>query len=295
PLSRIGTKGAFLRTWRLMSIDGTTLDVADTPANADHFGYAGNDRARSAFPQLRLVTLAEVGTHAAVGAAMGPYSTGERTLAHTLGPLCEAGMLVLADAGFYSFELLDAYAGTGVDLAWRVGASVELPLVRPLPDGSYTALVFAPRTRRLVKDRLPAQARAGQEVDPEWARLVRAVDYTVPEANPKGELITLVTTVTDPCELDAVELAGAYAQRWEHESALGQIKSRLLAPGTVISSQSPPMVTAQVWGVLLAHYAVRELMARAADGAGYAPDRMGFTHAVRVVRRAALDGTAFPP
>lgn len=295
PLAGIGTKGAFLRTWHLMSVDGTTLDVADTGANADTFGYAGNDRARSAFPQLRLVTLAEVGTHAIVGAAMGPYSTGERTLAYTVGPLCEQGMLVLADAGFYSFELFEAYAGTGADLAWRVGASVELPLVRPLSDGSYTALVFAPNTRRVVKDRLLAQARAGQEVDSERARLVRAVDYTVPEANPGGELITLVTTVLDPRELGAVELAGAYAQRWEHETVLGQVKRRLITPGTVMASQSPLMVTAQVWGVLLAHYAVREVMARAADGAGYDPDRMGFTHAVRVVRRAAQGGATFSP
>lgn len=255
-----------------MSIDGTCLDVADTSANAAHFGYAGNDRTRSAFPQTHLLTLSEVGTHAIVGAAMGPYSTGERSLAHRLGPLVEQGMLVLADAGFYPWQMWHDYAGTGADLAWRVGAGLELPPVQALADGSYTALVFAPRTRRRTKDALIAQARAGGAVDPERARLVRAVDYTVAEANPEGELITVITTVLEPGGLSATELAGAYAQRWEHERALGEVKRGLLGPGAVVSSQTPAMVTAQVYGILLAHYAVRWLMWQAADGAGYGPD-----------------------
>jgi hypothetical protein len=295
PLAGIGTKGAYLRTWHLMSVDGTTVDVADTDANAAHFGYSGNDHSRSAFPQTRLVTLAEVGTHAIVGAAMGPYRTGERTLATQLAPLTEPSMLVLADAGFYSWDLWRAYADSGTQLAWRVGASVELPLVTALLDGSYTALLFAPRTRRATKDHLVAAARAGGEVDPARARLVRAVDYTVPEANAEGELITVITTVADPRELSATEVAGAYAQRWEHESALGEVKNRLLTPGAVLSSQSPSMITAQVYGILLAHYAVRSLMFQAADGAGYDPDRMGFTHAVRVVARTAQGGAVFSP
>lgn len=278
-----------------MSIDGTCLDVADTSANAAHFGYAGNDRTRSAFPQTHLLTLSEVGTHAIVGAAMGPYSTGERSLAHRLGPLVEQGMLVLADAGFYPWQMWHDYAGTGADLAWRVGAGLELPPVQALADGSYTALVFAPRTRRRTKDALIAQARAGGAVDPERARLVRAVDYTVAEANPEGELITVITTVLEPGGLSATELAGAYAQRWEHERALGEVKRGLLGPGAVVSSQTPAMVTAQVYGILLAHYAVRWLMWQAADGAGYGPDRMGCTHSVPVVRRAAEGGAAFSP
>lgn len=122
-------------------------------------------------------------------------------------------MQVLADTGFYSWQMWNDYAATGADLVWRVGASVELPPVAALADGSYTALVFAPRTRRSVKDRLLAAARAGRQIDPERARLVRAVDYTVPQANPEGELITVVTTVADPWELSAVKLAASYAQR----------------------------------------------------------------------------------
>ena len=270
PLARIGTKGAFLRTWRLMSIDGTTLDVADTDANTAHFGRSGNDRARSAFPRAPLVTLSEVGTHAITGVSVGTSGQGERTLAADLAPLAQDQMLVLADAGFYSWGLFDSYAAHGGHLLWRVGANVELPPVTALPDGSYTALLFARSVRRQTRQRLLAAARNSHEVAPDQARLVRAVDYTVPEANPEGELITLITTVTDPGQLSAVEMAGAYAQRWEHESALGEVKRRLIGPGTVISSQSPAMVTAQVYGILLAHYAVRWLMFEAAD-AGYDP------------------------
>lgn len=295
PLARLTTQGAWIGTRRLMALDGTGLDVADTDANAAYFGYAGNDQDRSAFPKLRLLTLSEVGTHAVVGAQMGPWSTGERTLAAPLAALVDEQMLVLADAGFYSFELFGAYADTGARLAWRVGASVELPLVKALGDGSYTTLVFAARTRRATKDALIAKARAGREVDPARTRLVRAVDYTVPEANPGGELITVITDVLDPRELSAAQMAPAYGQRWEHQSALSEVKRHMRGSGAVLSSQSPPMVQAQVWGLLLAHYAVRALMGEAADGIDEDPDRLSFTHALRVVRRAARPGAAFSP
>lgn len=296
PMADATTPGAFFKTWRLMSMDGTTLDVADTAANTDHFTHSGNHRNRSAFPQLRMVTLSETGTRAIVGATMGPFSTGERTLADELGPWCEEGMLVLADAGFYSWKMWTNYSCAGAELAWRVGSQLELPMVRPLDDGSYLAMLFSPRVKsRKAKDALLAQARTGQDLDPERALVVRAVDYTVPDANPEGELITLITTITDPTQISAQELAALYGRRWEHETVLSEVKTRLLGAGTVIASQSPPMVIAQVWGVLLAHYAVRELMHRSAEHLGLAPDRLGFTHTVRIVRRTTSGGTAFSP
>lgn len=295
PLARLTTPGGFLGSLRLVSVDGTALDVADTGANAAHFGYAGNGTDRSAFPKARLVTLNEVGTHAAIGAAIGPWETSERTLAAGLAGLADEHMLVLADAGFYSFELFDAFAQRDATLAWRVGASVELPPITPLADGSYTSLVFAPRVRRTTKDALIAAARAGQQVDPSRAVLVRAVDYTVPDANPKGELITVVTNELDPRALGAARIAHAYGQRWEHESALGEIKRYLRGAGAVLSSQSPPMIQAQVWGLLLAHYAVRALMCEAADHLETDPDRMSFTHALQVIRPASRGGAAFSP
>lgn len=295
PLAGLTTPGARLGPWRLTALDGTGLDVADTKANAAHYGYAGNDRDRSAFPKLRLLTLTEVGTRAAIGARMGPWTTGERTLAQPLADLVDATMLVLADAGFYSWDLFGAYSQAGAALAWRVGASVELPLVKALADGSYTALVFALNTRRGTKDALIAAARAGQEIDPARARLVRAVDYTVPEADPDGELITVVTTVLDHRELSAEQIAWAYGQRWEHETALGEVKRCLIGRGEVSSSNSPSIVEAQVWGLLLAHYALRALMCGAADGLEEDPDRFSFTHTLRVVRPAARGGAAFSP
>lgn len=289
PMATATTPGAFIGAWRLMSLDGTTLDVADTQANTDHFGHGGNLRSRSVHPQLRLVTLAEIGTQAIVGAAMGPCLVSEGALAQDLGPLCEPGMLVLADAGFHSWTMWTDYAGTGADLAWRAGPQPELPMVRPLADGSYLALLFAPRVSRKTKDGLLAQARAGQGVNPERASVVRAVDYTVPEAGPEGELITVMTTVLDPARINARELAAVHGRRRENPTVLDQVKTRVLGAGTVLASQSPSMVTAQVWGVLLAHYAVRELIHRSAEQVGVAPDRSGSTHAVRIVRRTAQD------
>lgn len=296
PVAGRGTRGAWLRGRRLMAIDGTSFDVPDTAANVAAFGKMGSGPKESAFPKLQVVSLSECGTHAQVAAALGSCRTGERELAVELAGQVDAGMLITADSGFFSWRLWDHYAVTGAALCWRVGAAVMLPLVRRLSDGSYLALIFAPNTTARRRAAVLAAARAGERIEEGRARLVRAVEYTVPDrGGPDGELICVITTVLDPAELTAAEVAFAYHQRWEHESALGEIKTHLRGGGGILRSQSPDLVEQEMWGILLAHHAIRELMCRAADEAELDPDRIGFVRTVRVVRRQIDDPAAFSP
>jgi hypothetical protein len=295
PLATSGTKGAWLARRRLMAIDATSFDVADTAANVERFGRMGSGPKASAYPKLHVAALAECGSHAIVGAVLGGCRTGERTLAADLTSAVGPGMLVMADAGLFSYELFNAFAVTGADLAWRIGASVSVGHLRWLADGSYHALIYAPGLSTARRARLAEQARAGHDVPAEVARLARVVEYTVPDRNPDGDLICVVTTVTDPHDLPAVDLAQAYQQRWEEESALDEIKTDLRGRGEILRSKTPDLLEQQLWGLLLAHYAIRALLLDAADPAGYDPDRMSFIKGLRVVRRQVTDQAAITP
>lgn len=295
PLAGPGTKGAWLARRRLMAIDASSFDVADTPANAERFARMGSGPKASAYPKLHLAALTECGSHAIVGAVLGGCRTGERTLAADLARWVGPGMLVTADAGLFSFDLFTSFAATGADLAWRVGASVSIGCVRWLDDGSYLALIYRAGLRAEQRRGLVEQARAGAEVPADQARLVRVVEYTVPGRNPDGELIVVVTTITDRHEVPALDLAACYHQRWEEESALDELKTDLRGRGEVLRSKTPDLVEQQMWGLLLAHYAIRALLHDAADPAGYDPDRMSFIKGLRVVRRQVTDQAAFSP
>lgn len=295
PLAGPGTKGAWLARRRLMAIDATSLDVADTEANLERFDRLGSGPKASAYPKLHVAALAECGSHAIVAAVLGSCRTGERTLVKDLTARVETGMLVLADAGLFSFELFNSFAATGADLAWRVGASVSLGHLRWLDDGSYQALIFKPGLSADRRARLVEKARTGQDVPADLAREVRVLEYTVPDRNPDGELIVVVTTLTNPFEVPALDLAAAYQQRWEEESALNEIKSELRGRAEILRSKSPDLVEQQMWGLLLAHYAIRALLVDAADPAGYDPDRMSFVKGLRVVRRQVTDQAAITP
>jgi hypothetical protein len=251
PLGSPATPGAFYRDWRLVSIDGTTIDVADTPANAGVFGRAGTGRGEgSAFPQLRVVALGECGTHAIIAAAMDSYDVAEVSLAKRMVGALEPGMLVLADRGFTAhplFALFAAAAATGADLLWRAKGNAVLPVLERLPDGSFRSeLVATPdkRTRANVQD-------------------VRVVEYAIDDPgrpDAKGTRYRLVTTITDPELAPADELAVLYAQRWEIESAFDELKTHQRGPRVVLRSRTPAGVYQEAWGYLCVHYAIRALI-----------------------------------
>jgi transposase IS4-like protein/DDE family transposase len=299
PVADLGTAGAFLGPHRLMSVDGLEWDVPDTAANRAVLGAKAGGGGPAAFPGVRVVTVSECGSHAAVLAAIGPVAggkgTGEQSLARELLPQLEEGWLVLADRNFYCFADWCAAADTGAELLWRVKSSLRLPVLELLPDGSYSSVLIAPKIAGRRREALLGAARRGEDLDPGQARYVRVIEYEVPDrdGNGKGELIALVTTITDFRAAPAADLARAYHERWEHETGNAQLKTYLRGPGRVLRSQSPAMAVQEIWGYLLAHYAISAMICAAATAAGIDPDRVKFTRTLRIVRRAV--GPAFPP
>jgi len=284
PIGAEQTPGVWLAGRRLVAIDGTCLDVADTAVNAAHFGRPGvNKGEQAAFPQARVVALAECGTHAVFAAEIGKYSQSEATLTEPLLDRLEPGMLLTADRGFFSYALWRRAIGTGADLLWRVRTDKSAPKpthVEDLPDGSWLA-----QLRGLT----PAAERRQEPM------LVRVIDYTVEDGRENPTTYRLVTTLTDPDEVTAVDLAAAYAERWEVELAFDELKTHQRGPRTVLRSKSPDLVLQEIWGHLCCHYAIRSLMAEAATHSGHDPDRVSFVAALRITRQTLAHPGAFPP
>jgi hypothetical protein len=297
PVAEVLTQGAWLGSWRLMAVDGFEWDAPDTSANAEEFGYAGSGDKRSAFPKVRVVTVSECGSHAVVNAAIGGQAEGEQTLARRLYPALEEDWLLIADRNFYSWTDWRAASASGADLLWRVKSDLSLPVLEVLPDGSYTALLVNPAIKGKTRARLIERARAGAQPDPERARLVRVIEYQVPDrdGDGTGELICLITTITDHGVVPAMALAGAYQQRWEHETGNKQIKTQLRGPGRVLRSRSPEMVRQEIYGYLLTHHAISTLICRAATEADIDPDRVKLTRTVKIIRRSLSRPADFSP
>jgi transposase IS4-like protein/DDE family transposase len=283
PLAEAGTAGAFYRDLRLVSVDGTCLDVADTAANEQAFGRPGSGRGEGigAFPQLRLAGLAECGTHALFDVAIGPLSDDERALAGRLLGSLQPGMLCLADRGFYSHELWGQAAATGAELLWRTKSSHRLPVIERLSDGSFLSEIYASEDRRRR----------------EHGMAVRVIEYAIDDpGRPASDTrYRLLTTILEPDHAPAAELAPLYAQRWEFESALDELKVHQRGPRVVLRSKTPDGVLQEAYGHLCVHYAIRWLMHTVALDAGHDPDRISFTRTLRAARRTAASHAGFSP
>lgn len=289
PLATKSTKGAWYRGWRLMSIDGTTLDIADTEANAKAFGRPGSKRpdGEGAFPQIRVVGLAECGTHAIIDVAVGRYNDAEQRLAPALCSSLAPGMLVLADRGFFSYTLWTAARATGAELVWRTKSNQVLAVERRLADGSFLSTLYpTPKDRR--------HATAGVRV--------RVVEYALGEgeceapAGPADDTsYRLLTTILEPRKAPAAELAALYPERWEFETTLDELKSHQRGPRVVLRSKMPDGVVQEAYGYLCVHYAIRWLMHSVAHQARADPDRLSFTRTLRVARRTAASHPGFSP
>jgi hypothetical protein len=297
PVATMDTRGAWLRRWRLLAIDGFDVDLPDSDANAQAFGYAGSGNNRSAFPKARVVALAECGTHAFLAAEVDAWPVGEKTLAGRLYPRLRPDELLTADRNFYSFDAWGTAARTGAALLWRAPTPLRLPVVAVLPDGTYTSVLINPTIRGARRERILAAARDGAELDPDQAHPVRVIEYDVPDraGNGTGELIVLLTTIVDPTAARADELAAAYHDRWEEETANDQLKTHLRGPGRILRSRLPELARQEIWAWLSVHYALAVLITHAAEAADLDPDRVSFTRTLRLVRRTATGTAAFPP
>ena len=286
PLASADTPGGFWRGRRVLSVDGTTLDVQDTAANWARFGGPGTaDESgapvRGGFPKMRVVALAECGTRALIAARVGSYVTSEKALTLELLPLLGNGMLVLADRNFPGYDLWGQAAATGADLLWRVGSSFPLPVVTVLADGSYLSTLAPPAKA----------ARAGSA-----PIIVRVVEYHLLAADgTPTEVFALISTLLDPDTAPAAELAELYHARWQIENAFGAFKSQLKGNGVVLRSKTPDGAEQELWALLCAYHAIRELICAAAELTDQDPLRLSFITALDAVRGPVGDPAAFPP
>ena len=280
PVAVRGTQGAWYRNWRLVSLDGSTLDVADEKANEDAFSRPGASRGASAYPQIRFVSLVENGTHVLFGSHMDGYRRGEITLAKAVLPRLKKGMLCLADRNFFGFQLWQQAQSTGADLLWRMKKNMRMSSEQRLPDGSYLGHVYP--SERDWRHKTKGIA-------------LRVIDYRLEGIEGSEPIYRLATTILDADQAPADELAALYHERWEIETAFDELKTHLRGAKIVLRSKTPDLVRQEFYGLLMAHFAIRGLMHEAALKAGEDPDRLSFLHAVRVIRRKIAVYGAIPP
>ena len=280
PIAVKGTKGAWYAGWRLVSLDGSTLDVADEKGNDAAFGRPGASRGESAYPKIRFVSLAEVGTHVLFSTQMDGCNVSEVALARKVLPSLAKGMLCLADRNFFGFPMWTQAADTGADLLWRVKQNARLECEKRLPDGSYLSRIFpSDRDRRHKTNGV----------------VVRVIDYQLNRVVDAEPVYRVVTTILKHQNAPAIELAALYHERWEIETVFDELKTHLRGARIVLRSKTPDLVRQEFFGLLMAHFAIRGLMHEAALTAGEDPDRLSFLHVVRVVRRKLPAYSAISP
>jgi hypothetical protein len=257
----------------LVAIDGTGIAVPDSDANRAWTDKTTASHPAAGYPLLRLVTLVECGTRALIAAVFGTPAEGELAYAAKLGTRLRPGMMLLADRNFDAATFLTHVAATGADLLIRLKANRRPPLLGHHPDGSITSLIGGTQVR-IIEARITVTGADGSR---------------------RSEHYRLVTTLLDPEQAPAIELAELYAQRWEFETALDELKTHQRGAKVVLRSKSPEVVEQEVWGFLLVHCAIRELMHTAALDGDVDPDRVSFIRTLRLARRTVTEQAAFSP
>jgi hypothetical protein len=324
---RVGEKPLELLFWRLCSAlspgrapwshicgllavawDGTTVRAAASPENVAAFGRPGTRRKDAAgdshgfYPVLRLVTLAACGTRALAGAAVGPYRTGERALAATLLGRLGDGMLLIADRGFYSYQLWRSAAATGADLLWRVKSTVRLQPLATLPDGSWLAHIASPAAVQARLHRNAKRRRRGSTLPPDTAPLpgitVRVIEFLVTVATSDGSTRTeqyrLITTLLDHRAAPAADLAAGYAWRWAIETGFREFKTYLRGPSRILRGRTPSLARQELWAYLVIYQAIRAIICATAASHHLDPDQISFTTTLHAIRRTLATARTHP-
>lgn len=284
PLAQPQSAGSFYHNLRIVSIDGTTLDVADEAGNREAFGVPGTGQGQTGYPQIRCVGLLENGTHALFGVALGGYNDSEVSLAHRAIKHLKPDMVCLADRGFSGYPLWQAARQTGAQLLWRIIKNRKLPVIERFSDGSYLSQISpAAATLKTMSDQTAP------------AITVRVIDYRLPGVNDAEPVYRLITTLLDAERYPAVELAALYHERWSIETTFAEIKTTLKGADIVLRSKTPELVRQEFWGLLLAHHVVRKLMLEAALSRQRTPDTLSFKHSLTLIRRKLPASGAIPP
>jgi hypothetical protein len=259
-------KGCWWRKHHVVVLDGSTLALQDTPSNDAHFGRSTNQHGKAAWPLARFVALAEAGTHLIFRAELGRYKDSEIVLAEKVVGGLREGMLCLADRLFPGLALWKKATATGAHMLWRAKVGMKLKADRTLPDGSWLA-TWKSATRGQKDAR---------------GVTVRVIEYRLKGGN--GETFRLITSLLDPEGAPAHELAALYPQRWEIELAIKEGKQVLRTGQITLRSKMPELVRQEFWGLLLAHYIVRKMMARAALDGDIDPDVLSYQSSVEIIR-----------
>ena len=277
----VGQPQAFYRGLRLMAIDGSRIELADEADVVQAFGRPGSRTGQAGYPQAQCVVLAECATHAIVAAELGPYRGEEWALCQWLLGALEPGMLLLADRGCNGFEHWQQALATGAQLLWRATESRLLPVKQMLADGSYLSVIEpAGQSKRNAAER---------------ALAVRVIEYQLPGVPNASARYRLITSVLDPQQAPALELAALYHQRWQVEAVFDELKTHLRQGRRVLRSKTAELVRQEFYGWVLAHYAVRWLLHEGAARSGQADEELSFMRHVHLLRREQPRSGAFPP
>jgi hypothetical protein len=270
------TPGAFRFGLRLMALDGTLENVPDTPANRRYFGGPSNQHGAGSFPQVRALYLIECATHAIIDAGFWPSHVGERTGARRLLRSVGPSMLLLWDQGLHSAAMVQAVLACGAQVLGRAPLALRLPVEQRLADGSY--LTHLSTGKDWQRQRQPGPP-------------VRVVEYTLTDPNRPGYGVRhrLLTTLLDPAQAPAIEVVLAYHERWEVELVIDELDTDQRDHWQPLRSQKPVGVLQELYGLVLAHFAIRQVMTEAAAEVGWDPRRLSFIHAARLVSAAVLE------
>src|SRR5207253_235572 len=273
------TKGAFRWGRRVVAMDGTSEDVAETPDNANSFGRLTDGPSKSPFPQLRALSLVECATHAIFDAVAAPCRVAEARLAPVLLRSIEADMLVLLDRGVFAGPLIESIHDKQAQVKAFLESHVLTKPVTRLHDGSSLASLSPPSSHGLRKPRL--------------VRVITSRIYA-PDLPCHGEVRRLATTLLDPKQAPAKQVIPLYHERWEIELTIDEHKTHLRQAQQPLRSRRPQSVLQEFDGMLLLHHGLRFLMHQAAVEEDLDPDRLSFCHAVEVVQQAVQEFALAP-
>jgi hypothetical protein len=259
PLGRPATPGVMFGGYRTVSFDGCrTIKVPDTPANRRWLGKMNAALGVTGYPVLQLMTLAETGTRSLLGAAFGSTATSELDWARTLLHLLDGTMLVLMDRGFDAGDFLAQVAATRAQFLVRLNGSRRPPVLRHLPDGSFTSLIGGVKVRIIAA----------------------AVTVTCHDGTRYGGEYRLATTLLDHRAFPAEKLMALYHERWQHEVTYLALRHTLLN-GRILRSGDPAGLQQEAWALLALYQVLRTAITDAVQSVpGTDPDRASYQVAV---------------
>jgi hypothetical protein len=271
---------AFYAGLRLVAMDGSNFEIPAEPGNVKEFGHPGSRTGHAAYPQAQCAVLVECATHAILGANLGPYRVAQWDVCQPLLSRLKPGMLCLADRGFNGYAHWKAATQTGAQLLWRCVSNRQLPVIKTFEDGSFLSAIYPDTKSR--------STRSGEI-------LVRVIEYSLPGMPEAQARYRLMTTLLDPEQAPALELATIYHERWEVEAVFDELKTHLVQRRRTLRSKTPDGVRQEFYGWVLMHYAVCWLMHEAAGKHRLLQRKLSFTGHVQLLRPAQPRSGAFSP